>query len=277
MSKLSVIQMTSTENVPENLRVVENLMQEAAHQGASVAILPEMFPIMCHDKNRKLHLSETYGHGPIQDFLATLAKKHHLYIVGGTIPIKTDDPTKSKAATLVFNHHGQIVARYDKMHLFDVIISDTESYLESETIMPGDALTLVDTPCGKLALTVCYDIRFPELYRALFNQGAEIFAIPAAFTVKTGTAHWEVLARSRAIENFCYVAGAAQVGTHYQDRETYGHSLIVNPWGEIISSLTHEVGVITAEINLNLLHTIRKNIPIEMHQKIFIDTSQFKS
>lgn len=156
-----------------------------------------------------------------------------------------------------------------KSDLFDVIVSESESYQESATTEPGSKIAVIDTPFGKLGLTVCYDIRFPELFRRLFNLGAEIFTIPAAFTVKTGQAHWEVLARSRAIENFCYVIGACQTGTHNNGRKTYGHSLIINPWGEVISSVSDGIGVITAEIDLEQLKQIRKNIPVATHQKIF--------
>jgi nitrilase len=170
---------------------------------------------------------------------------------------------------LVFDSEGKLAGRYDKMHLFDVVISQSESYQESATTEPGTTITTVNTPFGKLGLSVCYDIRFPELFRHLFNLGAEIFTVPAAFTMKTGRAHWEILVKSRAIENFCYVVGACQTGAHQSGRKTYGHSLIVNPWGETLSTLLDGTGVITAEIDLDELYQIRKNIPIGEYQKSF--------
>lgn len=269
MNKVSAIQMTSTPSVVENLAIVESLIKTAVEQESNLIVLPEMFPIVGLETSDKIKISEPYGNGPIQDFLSSQAKKYRLWIVGGTIPIKGEDPNKVKAACLVFDGKGNIAGRYDKMHLFDVIVSESESYQESATTEPGTDIAIIDTPFGKLGLTVCYDIRFPELFRRLFNLGAEIFTIPAAFTIKTGQAHWEVLTRSRAIENFCYVIGACQTGTHTNGRNTYGHSLIINPWGEIISTLADGMGVITAEIDLNKLRQIRKNIPVADHQKIF--------
>jgi predicted amidohydrolase len=269
MKKISAIQMTSNESVKDNLSVVDALITKAVDQGSNLVVLPEMFPIAGLESTDKIKVSETLGAGEIQDFLAHQAKKNHLWIVGGTIPLKCQHTDKIRAACLVYNDNGKVVGRYDKIHLFDVDISQTESYQESATTDPGTDITVIDTPLGKLGLSVCYDIRFPELYRRLFNSGAEIFTIPAAFTLKTGQAHWEILSRSRAIENFCYVVGACQTGTHTNGRKTYGHSLIVNPWGEIINSLDDGTDVITAEVNLEKLHQIRKNIPIGEHQKFY--------
>lgn len=269
MNKISAIQMTSTPSVEENLAAVEALIKIAINQGSNLIVLPEMFPILGLEATDKIKISEQFGEGQIQEFLSKQSKKNKLWIVGGTIPLKCEQPNKVKAACLVYDDLGNVAGRYDKMHLFDVIVSESESYQESATIEPGTKVTVIDTPFGKLGLSVCYDIRFPELYRNLFNLGAEIFIIPAAFTVKTGQAHWEVLSRSRAIENFCYVIGACQAGMHKNGRETYGHSLIVNPWGEIVSSLPEGVGVITAEVDLEKLKKIRRNIPVDKHQKIF--------
>lgn len=271
MHKISAIQMTSTSSVSENLKIAEVLIKQSLEHQTNLVVLPEMFPLFGQPAD-KLTVSEEFGHGPIQDFLAKQSKRHKLWIVGGTIPLKSEQPDKIKAACLVFNDHGEVAGRYDKMHLFDATITDSESYQESATIEPGATITVVDTPMGKLGLAVCYDIRFPELFRCLFNLGAEIFTIPAAFTVKTGQSHWEVLARSRAIENFCYVVGACQSGMHDNGRKTYGHSLIVNPWGEVITTLAEGVGIITAEINLDLLKHIRADIPVKSHQKIFFNS-----
>jgi len=268
-NKISAIQMTSTASLVENLAIVETLMNKAVAEGASLIVLPEMFPIAGMETTDKIRVSEPFGTGQIQDFLSQQAQKNNLWIVGGTIPLKTDNPNQISAACLVYNDQGKVVGRYDKIHLFDVDISQTESYRESATTHPGSTVTVIDTPVGKLGLAVCYDIRFPELFRRLFNLGAEIFAIPAAFTVSTGQAHWEILARSRAIENFCYVVGACQTGKHDNGRKTYGHSLIINPWGEVINSLAEGTGVITAEIDREKLHEIRKKMPIADHQKLY--------
>lgn len=266
MSKIAAIQMCSSQNVDENLATAANLLQQAATQGAQLAVLPEMFAVFGMDANNQI--KEDYGHGKIQDFLALQAIKNKLWIVGGTTPIRCDNPNKVSAACIVYNANGIAVARYNKMHLFDVMISETESYKESNMIEAGNTITILDTPIGKLGLAVCYDIRFPLLFNKLFKAGAEIIAIPAAFTVKTGAAHWYLLARSRAVENFCYIVGACQGGTHANDRKTYGHSLIVEPWGEIIAERVEPTpGVITAEIDLKHLQQIRAAIPVDKHQR----------
>lgn len=203
---------------------------------------------------------------------------HKTWIVGGTIPIACDNPNKVKAASIVYDHNGKTVARYDKIHLFDVTISETESYKESDTTEPGHEIVVVDTPVRKLGLTICYDIRFAGLYTHLLNRGAEIIAIPSAFTVKTGEAHWQLLSRSRAVENFCYVVGAAQGGTHSSGRQTYGHSLIVEPQGSVVHELIEPTAAIAyANIDLKKLHEIRASVPVKQHQKIKPDLSDLAS
>ena len=268
MPKVAAIQMNSTANLAENLQTAKRLITQAAQQGAQLIVLPEMFPLMGAAETDKLKIKEPLEDGPIQDFLEEQARSNKVWLVSGTIPLMSPAQNRAYAACLVFNDQGEIVGRYDKMHLFDVVISDKEIYQESNTVMPGEAVTVINTPFGKLGLAVCYDIRFPELFRQMFNRGAEIFAIPAAFTVKTGQAHWELLVRARAVENFSYVIGAAQTGQHANGRSTYGHSLIVDPWGEIKAALHAGEGVIVADINLEYLHQIRKNIPIKEHQRI---------
>lgn len=268
MPKVAALQMTSTANVVENLQTAKRLIAMAVAQGAKLIVLPEMFPIMGAQETDKLKVKEPLEDGPIQNFLEEQALLHKIWIVAGTIPLMSLDQNHIYAACLVFNDQGEIVARYDKMHLFDVVISEKECYQESNTVMPGDAITVINTPFGKLGLAVCYDIRFPELFRVMFNRGAEIIAIPAAFTTTTGEAHWELLARARAVENFSYVIGACQTGKHVNGRSTYGHSLIVDPWGRVMSSLPEGEGVIIADIDLEYLHQTRKNIPVSEHQRI---------
>lgn len=261
--KAAVIQMTSCPNVEKNLHMAEALIKQARHAGAALVVLPEMFPIMGEDAHKKLLIAETYGNGLIQDFLKDQAVHNNIWIIGGTIPIKAHDKNRVRSACIVFDNTGKAVARYDKIHLFDVcVIEGVEEYKESLTVEPGETLGVIDTPIGKLALCVCYDLRFPLMFQEFIRQGAEIIAVPAAFTVKTGISHWEILARARSIDTLSYGLFSCQVGTHSPDRVTYGHSMITNPWGEMIATLDNEVGMITAEIDLQLLKKIRKNLPI---------------
>lgn len=272
MTKIAAIQMCSSHMVDDNLLAAAHLIEQAAKQNARLVVLPENFAIMGLTDFDKYKVKEDFGVGKIQGFLSAQARKNHVYIVAGTIPVACDEENKVRAASLVFNDEGQCVARYDKIHLFDVTISDTEKYQESDSIQPGDKIVTVDTPFGKLGLSVCYDLRFPELFRCLFNAGAEILIVPAAFTVKTGNAHWEVLLRSRAIENFSYVIGAGQGGTHTSQRQTYGNSLIIAPWGNVLARCEGaEIGVAIAEIDLVKLHELRKSIPVDKHQRIFFE------
>jgi len=271
---IAAIQMCSSSSVEKNLQYIELQIKEAASNGAKLIVLPEMFAIMGNSGVSKVEVKEKYGEGKIQSCLSSLAKLYQVWIVGGTIPIEAEDNRKIKAASLVYDDKGECVARYDKIHLFDVVLSDKEIYKESDTTEPGDSLIVFDSPFGKIGLAVCYDIRFPEMFRYFFNQGVEIILLPTAFTEKTGKAHWEILARSRAIENLCYFVGACQGGTHSSGRKTFGHSLIVGPWGDVISTIDGtESGIIYAEIDLKVLNEARKSIPIKEHQRIFIDTS----
>lgn len=277
MDKVAAIQMTSTHLVDENLETAARLIEEAAKHDARLLVLPENVAIMGLNEFDKCQVKETFGQGKIQDFLAEQSRKHRVWIVAGTIPIACHDENRVRAASLVYNDEGVCVARYDKIHLFDVTISETEKYKESDFIQAGNEIVTVETPFGKLGLAVCYDIRFPELFRCLFNAGAEIIVLPSAFTVKTGNAHWDVLLRSRAIENFCYVIGAGQAGVHTNKRATYGNSLIAEPWGSVVSRLgSSDAGIAYAEIDLSKLHAIRQSIPVAQHQKIFFNVGALK-
>lgn len=268
LTGIAVVQMTSSMNLYENLEVASTLIQEAAQKGAKLVVLPEMFPLFGEKETDKIKIAEDYRHGPIQHFLSTQAKENNIWIVGGTIPIKTENSKKVRAACLVFNADGKEVTRYDKIHLFDVYVNKNEVHQESDTVEPGDKIVVIDTPVGKLGLSVCYDIRFPELYRKLLEKGAEIIAIPSAFTVPTGELHWHVLTRARAIENLCYVAAACQGGKHENGRATYGHSLIIDPRGKILSELDqHNSGVLVENIDLDYLRECRKKMPVEQHRR----------
>lgn len=269
MKKIAAIQMCSSGVVEENLATASGLIARAASDGAKLVVLPEMFPMMGRQATDKVTIKEEDGHGKIQSFLSEQSAQYAVWVVGGTIPLACDDPHKIKASCLVYNHQGKQVARYDKMHLFDAVISESESYKESDTTEPGRELVVVDTPVGRLGLSVCYDIRFPGLFTRLSKLGAEIIALPAAFTMKTGAAHWQLLARSRAVDSFCYVVGACQGGKHASGRQTYGHSLIIDPWGCIVQEVTApSPAVIDAPIDLEYLHRIRGSFPVIAHQKL---------
>jgi deaminated glutathione amidase len=251
MGKVAAIQMTSGHVVRDNLEAAGKLLREAKDLGADIACLPENFSFIGLKDADKLKVAETDGQGPIQEFLSDTARQLNLWILGGTTVIKGDSPSRVANTSLLIDADGKQVARYDKIHLFDVTIPGrNESYLESTHVTPGRDVVLADTPVGKLGLSVCYDMRFPELYRDLVSQGAEWLSMPAAFTVPTGRAHWETLLRARAIENLCYVVAPAQSGTHTSGRETYGDTMIVDYWGQVLSRLAKGSGVVIADIDL---------------------------
>lgn len=268
MTYLAAVQMASGPSVPDNLDAAGRQIAAAAAAGAKLVVLPENFALMPVNDAERLAAVENDGNGPIQSFLSAQAKNHRIWIVGGTIPLAAKDPGKVRAACLLFNDRGERVARYDKIHLFDVQLDNGEKYRESNSFEPGDEIVVADTPYGKLGLAVCYDLRFPELFRRLQEQGAEIFAVPAAFTAHTGKAHWEVLLRARAIENLVYVAAAAQDGRHVNGRETHGDSMIVNPWGEILARLPHGAGHAIAEYDRARLEEVRRNLPSIHHRRL---------
>lgn len=273
---VAAIQMCSSDDVDVNLKMAAHWIETASQQGARLIVLPEMFALISKKSTDKITIKESLGHGKIQNFLSEQARKNGIYLVGGTIPISTNQENKVSAACLVYNDHGILIAHYNKIHLFDVTLPNHEIHNESAQIQAGNKLTIVDTPFGKLGLAICYDVRFPELFRSLFHRGAEIIILPSAFTMITGEAHWEVLTRARAIENFCYVVGACQGGDHASGRQTYGHSLIIEPWGTIVSQLANrEPGIIYAELNLNKIRDARQAIPIKEHRKIFFNNELF--
>ena len=277
MTKIAATQMCSSQNIDENLKTAHALITTAATNGARLVVLPEMFAIMGDNTADKVLVKEKFGEGKIQHFLSEQAKINDIWIVGGSTPIACGNPNKVKAACLVFDNEGSFIDRYDKIHLFDVTLSQQEKYNESDTTEPGDHLTIIETPFGKLGLAICYDVRFPELFRCLFNRGAEIIALPSAFTVPTGEAHFELLTRSRAIENFCYLIAACQGGNHANGRKTFGHSMIIDPWGSIIAKMDGtETGIIYSDIDLRKVQKARQAIPIAQHQKIYFDTSRLK-
>jgi predicted amidohydrolase len=269
MTNVACIQMASGPNVGANLLEAERLINQAVRQEARLVVLPENFAIMGQSERDKVEVREVEGNGPIQEFLAEQAVRHGIWLVGGTVPLAANDPDKVRAACLVYDDAGRQVARYDKIHLFDVDLVDSdEQYTESETIEPDDRVVVFDSPFGRIGLAVCYDLRFPELFRQQLDAGMEVLVVPAAFTAITGRAHWEVLVRARAIENLCYVVAADQGGYHLNGRETHGHSMIVDPWGIVLNSLARGPGVVSASVDLGRLESARRNFPSIQHRRL---------
>lgn len=263
--KVAAIQMASGPNVAANLDEAERLIDMAVAQGAKLVALPEYFPVMGMKETDKVAVCEAVGKGPIQRFLANQAKKHKVWLVGGSIPLEASVPNKVRNSCLVYDDKGKVVARYDKIHLFNLDLGN-EHYHEQETIEPGKSIVTVDTPFGKLGLSICYDLRFPELFRAMGD--VDIIVLPSAFTDTTGKAHWETLVRARAIENLAYVIAPAQGGYHLSGRETHGNSMIVDPWGVILDRLPRGSGIVIAGVNPAYQASLRKSLPALQHRTL---------
>ncbi len=268
MVRVATIQMVSTPDVKANLEQAESLVREAAADGAEFAVLPEYFPLISDDETDKLNIAEEIGDGPIQEKLAALASQHGMWLMAGSIPIRTDDPGRVAGTCLLYNHEGNCVARYDKMHLFDVCVNkeEGESYNESNTIVPGSEVVAAATPFATIGLSICYDLRFPELYRELVNRGASIITVPAAFTYSTGKRHWQMLLSARAVENLCFVIASNQGGQNTEKRATWGHSMIIDPWGNILCSLEQGPGIACADLDLAHLEELRTSFPALQHR-----------
>jgi predicted amidohydrolase len=267
--RVAALQMTSGPEVAANLAQAGALLEEAARRGARLAALPENFSFMGLKDADKRAVAETEGAGPVQDFLTAAARRLKLWIVAGTTPLKSGADGRVAAASLVYDADGARVARYDKIHLFDVDIPGrAETYRESANVAPGSRPAVVDTPVGRLGLSVCYDVRFPELYRHLSGAGAQLLSIPSAFTAPTGRAHWETLLRARAIENLCYVIAPAQSGIHPSGRETYGDSMIVDYWGRVLQRLPRGSGCAVAEVDLARQASVRESFPALRHRTL---------
>jgi predicted amidohydrolase len=261
--KIAAVQMVSTPKVEENLAAAGELVAQAAEQGAKLIALPEYFCILGMRQGDKVAAREKDGTGPIQDFLAAAAARHGVWLVGGSVPLECADPNKVRNSCLVYDASGRRVARYDKIHLFGLELGE-ERFNEANTIEAGDKPGAIDTPFGRIALTVCYDVRFPELYRALAPM--DIILVPSAFTATTGRAHWETLLRARAIENLAWVLAPAQGGKHANGRETHGHSMVVDPWGKIVAERATGPGVIVAEVDPAFQAKMRASLPALTHR-----------
>jgi len=269
MTSVAAIQMVSSADVGANLAAAGRLLEEARGRGAEIATLPENFAFMGLAESDKFAVAELPDAGPIQQAIAARARQLGLWIVAGTIPLRVPGEERLASACLVFDPEGRRVARYDKIHLFDVAIPERdEFYEESASIRPGSEAVCVDTPAGRLGLAVCYDLRFPELFRRLLAMGAEWFCLPSAFTAPTGRAHWETLVRARAIENLCHIVAPAQSGFHENGRETHGNSLIVDCWGRVLARLPRGSGVIVADVDLVRQRALRQNFPCVEHRRL---------
>lgn len=264
--RVAAIQTVTAIDVDANLARADALLAEAAAQGAQLALLPEYFCMMGRKDTYKVAIREGDEDGPIQSFLADAARRHRLWLVGGTLPMWCEDAQRVRNTSLTFNPAGLRVARYDKIHLFNFVRGE-ERYDEARTIEPGATPVAFDAPCGRVGMSVCYDLRFPELYRALASQGnLNLILMPAAFTYVTGAAHWEILLRARAIENQCYVLAAAQGGRHENGRRTWGHSMLIDPWGEIIASVPEGEGVAIGDMDPARIAQVRRDLPALKHR-----------
>jgi nitrilase len=272
--KVAALQMTSGPDVAGNLAQAGALIEAAAGAGARLVALPENFSFMGLKDADKRTVAEAAGGGPVQDFLSATAARLKVWLIGGTTPLRAGADGRVAAASLVFDADGRQVARYDKIHLFDVDIPGrAESYRESAHVAPGSRVEVIDTPAGRLGLSVCYDVRFPELYRQLSAAGAQLLVVPSAFTSPTGRAHWETLLRARAIENLCYVIAPAQSGFHPSGRETYGDSMIVDYWGRVLQRVPRGTGYALAEIDIARQSQVRESFPALGHRVFCEGTS----
>lgn len=271
--KIAAIQMVSTPDVERNLSTARALVAKAAMLGAKMVGLPEYFCLMGNSDKDKLQWAETSTQGPIQSALSAMAREHGVWVVGGTLPLRTNDPQRVLNACCVINPDGQNVVRYDKLHLFR-FDNGQESYDEGATLIAGAAPVAfnaqVDGQSVRVGMSICYDLRFPELYRAMMQPPCDLFCVPAAFTHTTGQAHWEVLLRARAIENQCYVMAPAQGGRHENGRQTWGHSMVVDPWGRVLAKVIEGEGVAVAELDLSTMAAVRRQLPALQHRRVLV-------
>jgi len=271
--KVAAIQMRSGIDRDRNLADAERLIALAANQNAQLVLLPENFPLMGQHEEDKLTIAEADGVGPVQTLLSRLARQHRIWLAAGTYPARTDNPTRVRARLAIYDPSGALAGQYDKLHLFDVQLPDgRESYLESRGMEPGGQLVNVAAGEAMLGCSICYDLRFPELYRQLVAQGANVLLVPSAFTATTGAAHWHTLLRARAIENQCFVVAANQGGVHENGRATYGHSVIYDPWGDCLAEADTGEAVITATLDFASQRALRQRFPVLSHQRLAVAT-----
>ncbi len=265
--KIAALQMVSTPEVARNLDAAAGLIARAAAAGARLVALPEYFCLMGRRDDDKLAIAEAAGDGPIQSFLSTQAREHGLWLFGGTLPLRASGPNRVRNSSLVFAPDGTLAARYDKMHLF-AFDNGREQYDEGRVLEAGSEPVALQAGALRVGLSVCYDLRFPELYRALMQPPCELLCVPSAFTYTTGQAHWELLLRARAVENQCVVLAPAQGGTHENGRRTWGHSMIVDPWGEVLAVQAEGEGVVLASVDVERLAAVRTQLPALRHRRL---------
>lgn len=270
MTRVATIQMVSGSDTAVNLAVAADLIDRAAAEGAELVVLPEYFPVISDDERAKFAVRESYGNGPIQQFLSDQARTHKLWLMAGSIPLDSGDPNRVYNSCLFYNPVGQAVARYDKIHLFDVQVESAkrEVYKESTTIAAGNEVVVASTPFARIGMSICYDLRFPELYRQMLAEDVRIITVPSAFTWTTGQRHWELLLRARAVENLCFVIASNQGGQNTSRRRTWGHSMIIDPWGEILAVIEEGPGIACADIDLAGLESLRQSFPALEHRKL---------
>ncbi len=273
--KVAAVQMNSGDDVAANLARAGELIERAAGEGANLVVLPEVFAFIGRTLGEQRTICEEDQAGVIQDFLATQSQANRVWLVGGTFPLRSSDPDRVYAACPLYDPHGRRVALYRKLHLFDVHLRDTaEDYSESSVFMSGEAVTVADTPFGRCGLAVCYDLRFPELFRSLLDRGAELVVLPSAFTEATGRVHWSILLRARAVENLMFVIGANQTGRHVNKRASWGHSMVVNPWGRVLAELGRDTGVASAPLDRSLQRRLRREFPSISHRRIGVTRTE---
>lgn len=265
--KIAALQMVSTPDVDRNLAAAARLAAEAAAAGARLIALPEYFCLMGRNDRDKLGVAETLDDGPIQAALSAIARDHQVWVIGGTLPLRTADPERVRNSTLVYTPDGSRITRYDKMHLF-AFDNGRERYDEGRVLEAGADAVAFDAEGWRIGLSVCYDLRFPELYRALMRPACDLIVVPAAFTYPTGEAHWELLLRARAVENQCYVMAPAQGGVHENGRRTWGHTLIVDPWGQLLGCRDEGEGVVMGELSRARLDEVRTQLPALAHRRL---------
>jgi len=264
--KIAALQMVSTTSVEQNCASAAHLIAQAARAGAELVALPEYFCVMGRSERDKLAVAETPGDGPIQSMLSDAAREHRVWVIGGTLPLRSSDPQRVLNSNGVYAPDGTLAARYDKIHLFRYD-NGRERYDEGASILGGNVPTALQAGALRVGLSVCYDLRFPELYRELMHPPCDLLSVPAAFTYTTGMAHWELLLRARAVENQCYVIAAAQGGTHENGRRTWGHSMVIDPWGQVLAVRPEGEGVVLAELDLERIAAVRTQLPALEHRR----------
>ncbi|MXZ80909.1 MAG: carbon-nitrogen hydrolase family protein [Gammaproteobacteria bacterium] len=267
MARIAAVQTNSSQDIGDNLARIAKILEQCHDEGCVLAALPECFGFMQRHRQQLLEKAEPFGQGQIQDWLARQSSRLGLYLIAGSVPLVSPDSVRVTNSLLAYDDRGSCIARYDKIFLFDVSLSDRDTYRESDYTLAGDRVAVVDTPAGRVGLSVCYDLRFPELYRALVDRGALILTVPSAFAKSTGRVHWTPLLKARAIENTCYMVAPAQFGTHNRRRTTWGHSMILDPWGKVVDRLDSGWGYVSAEIEPGKQSALRARLPCLDHRR----------